>query len=367
MSRTQTARSSFCCATVLGRQHLLWRHKFVPGQTVSDALFVRLIDAHYDPILGDDSDLTFNLPRADWSNQFSSQGVAAPAVLRPRGIVRPLPTEVETGDGPFISRLAVPSLNSGLDEIANPNRPRIPATKAGLSSEVGRLTSRFIVESAASLTYRERNAFEDDFTPSPSNPQPVAAAQALKLGRAGSWLKRYGVDPRFPANFAPYEVVPWTNWPDRPNYPWSFKWDQALLGFFIDDMNQNNSALFFWAGKRRKWCYSPDHSLEFDGAAGLDVPVFLLCWANCSAFLYGNSISCCKRGNPCLGLVRRHKMASRSRTYERRPLPATAGPHWQALFRLPPMGSLTVSGNGDICRMSRRQKIRGGLCLTSAM
>ena len=26
------------------------------------------------------------------------------------------------------------------------------------------------------------------------------AAQSLKLGKAGSWLKRYGVDPRFPAN-----------------------------------------------------------------------------------------------------------------------------------------------------------------------
>ena len=91
VSRTQTARKT---ASAVQRSSAANTSFDVTSlflaQTVSDALFVRLIDAHYDPILGEDSDLTFNLPRADWSSQFSSQGVAAPAVLVVRRNCSPL-------------------------------------------------------------------------------------------------------------------------------------------------------------------------------------------------------------------------------------------------------------------------------------
>ena len=50
-------------------------------------------------------------------------------------------------------------------------------------------------------------------------------------------------------------------------------------------------------------------------------------------------------------------MASRSRTYERRCLcQQRRGGHWQASFPFAADGIPDSSGNGDICRMSRRQK-----------
>ena len=207
---------------------------------VSDALFVRLIDAHYDPLeVEDRPEATFAVPRRDWtrtalSNDPQVQDGLAPlsqqVIPEVRGVIRPLPTELQSGSGPALPRLAIPSLNQGLRELSDSNRPRIPAAQAGPGSAFGTLLSRFQIDSAASWTFPTRQLFED-IAPGPDEPTVTAntpftpqmdpAIYNLRLGRAGSWMKRYGVDPRFPANYAPYEVVPWTNWPDRPGYPWS--------------------------------------------------------------------------------------------------------------------------------------------------
>ena len=194
---------------------------------VSDALFVRLIDAHYDPFAGDNPQNTFAIPRTSWSSRDPETGSTLGQQVIPevRGVVSQLPTEIATGgQGPPMSRLGIPSENPGLREVSDPNRPRIPAKDAKLGTAFGDLVARFNLESAASWSYPDRATFESEYNPDDPFFSPATAPitdSGIKLGRAPSWLKRYGVDPRFPANFAPYEVVPWTNWPDRPLYPWS--------------------------------------------------------------------------------------------------------------------------------------------------
>lgn len=48
--------------------------------------------------------------------------------------------------------------------------------------------------------------------------------------------QRYGVDPYFPGNFAPFEVVPFTNWPDGLGYPWSPSSPYGVLGIDTKDI-----------------------------------------------------------------------------------------------------------------------------------
>ena len=132
-------------------------------------------------------------------------------------------------------------MNQGLRELSDSTASCAGSAQAGPGSAFGTLLSRFQIDSAASWRFPTRQAFEAN-TPTPDDPNvPTVAANTpftpqmnpdiynLRLGRAGSWMKRYGVDPRFPANFAPYEVVPWTNWPDRPGYPWSLPTGQGPL------------------------------------------------------------------------------------------------------------------------------------------
>ena len=126
VSRTQTARKT---ATAVQRSSanessINLTAAFL-SKTVSDALFVRLIDAHYDPIEGDDDLLTFSIPRTNWNN-YASKGISTPfgTSLQPRGMVQPLPSEIESGgaEGPRLLRLAVPRFNPGLREVSDSNQ-----------------------------------------------------------------------------------------------------------------------------------------------------------------------------------------------------------------------------------------------------
>ena len=51
--------------------------------------------------------------------------------------------------------------------------------------------------------------------------------------------QRYGVDPWFPGNFAPFEVVPFTNWPDGLGYPWSVSSPWGVIG-----LDTSNALIF---------------------------------------------------------------------------------------------------------------------------
>ncbi|RZO53414.1 MAG: hypothetical protein EVA77_06645, partial [Phycisphaeraceae bacterium] len=183
VSRTQTGR-----ATAAAVRKEAERQDSVDGvgediaQLVANALFVRPVDARYD-----------------------STGV--------QGLVNALPGETieDDADGlnfsfslpstfPLADQIQFEANNPGIPAATNSNRIRLDPARAVRDSA---LADRFV-------------GFNLD--------------------------QRYGVDPWFPGNFAPFEVVPFTNWPDGLAYPWSTTTPWGVLAL---DTQQNGNGIPF--------------------------------------------------------------------------------------------------------------------------
>ncbi len=176
VSRTQTGR-----ATAAAVRKEAERQDSVDGvgediaQLVANALFVRPVDARYD-----------------------NTGV--------QGLVNALPGETIEDDADGLNfSLSLPSTFPLADQFQfEVNNPGIPA--ATNSNRIRLDPSRTVRDSALADRFA---GFDLD--------------------------QRYGVDPWFPGNFAPFEVVPFTNWPDGLQYPWSPSSPYGVIG--LDNAN----------------------------------------------------------------------------------------------------------------------------------
>ena len=181
VSRTQTGR-----ATAAAVRKEAERQDSVDGvgediaQLIANALFVRPVDARYD-----------------------NAGA--------QGLVNPLPgesLEVEDDGLPFRY-----SLSSSFP---------LPGQPSSVPTEFNQFEFEALFPAIHSATSSNRARLD---------PTKVARDSALTDRFAGFNLdQRYGVDPWFPGNFAPFEVIPFTNWPDGLAYPWSPSSPYGVIG-----------------------------------------------------------------------------------------------------------------------------------------
>ena len=180
VSRTQTGR-----ATAAAVRKEAERQDSVDGvgediaQLVANALFVRPVDARYD-----------------------NAGV--------QGLVNPLPGETLEDDADGLNfAFSLPSTFPLADQFQfEANFPGVPAATS--SNRIRLDPARAVRDSALSDRFV---GFDLD--------------------------QRYGVDPWFPGNFAPFEVVPFTNWPDGLQYPWSPSSPYGVIG-----LDTGNTLIF---------------------------------------------------------------------------------------------------------------------------
>ena len=223
VSRTQTGRTT---AAAIRKE--AERQDSVDGvgesvaQLIADSLFVRPVDATYIP----------TGPNGEYAM---------------RGLVNPLPGEDPNDPDSFVDAYA--SLSSQLPAL-NPSFeiPPVPGTQT------------YIEQFEYPGLYAATNPNRPRLSPQ------LANTTAISDRFAGFDLsERYSTDPWFPGNFAPYEVVPFTNWPDGLDYPWSPSTPLGVLG------RDTNGFL-----------------LRGSGPASLDL-------------IYGNISQLYAEGNPLLG------------------------------------------------------------------